>query len=79
MKADKTVRNSSNTDLNRINRSQSAVGLELLNPMVTDDEGTHIRISKKHYKELTDLGKKNETYDQIIGRLIRFYKQHKQH
>ena len=37
---------------------------------------THIRISDKNYKKLTGLGKKNESYDDIITRLIELWENH---
>jgi hypothetical protein len=40
---------------------------------------THIRISHKNYKKLTELGKKNESYDDIISRLIEFYENEPHH
>ena len=36
---------------------------------------THVRISKGNYKKLTEIGKKKESYDEIIGRLIKFYQE----
>jgi predicted CopG family antitoxin len=36
-----------------------------------------IRVREETYAELTDLGKKNETYDEIIWRLIQNYKKTK--
>jgi hypothetical protein len=40
---------------------------------------THIRISDKNYKKLTGLGKKNESYDDIITRLIELWEHHNHH
>lgn len=33
-----------------------------------------VRLSDKTYDELTELGKKRETYDEIIWKLIQSYK-----
>ncbi len=38
------------------------------------DDSTTLRVSKKTRDQLADMGSKSETYDQIIGRLIRFYR-----
>ena len=38
---------------------------------------TTILISKELRNSLKDLGKKGETYDDIIGKLVKFYKEKK--
>jgi hypothetical protein len=40
-------------------------------------EYTHIRLKKETVKELKNLGSKNETYDDIINRLIKEVKNKK--
>jgi predicted CopG family antitoxin len=35
-----------------------------------------IKVKDETYEELTDLGKKNQTYDDVIRMLIKFYKDH---
>jgi len=38
------------------------------------DDVTTIKITRKTRSRLADIGRKNETYDIIINRLIDFYK-----
>ncbi len=42
--------------------------------MPLDDSIRIIKLKKETYQELTDLGKKNQTYDQIIKELLKSYK-----
>lgn len=35
-----------------------------------------VNISNKTYEDLTALGRMNETYDDVIARLIKYYKDH---
>lgn len=37
---------------------------------MTTDRGKQIKVTDDVYRDLTDLGHKNETYSQIIRRLI---------
>ncbi len=37
-------------------------------------EITTVKVTKKTREKLVELGKKNETYEEIIDRLIEFYK-----
>jgi predicted CopG family antitoxin len=45
------------------------------NDIMVTSESKLIKIKKQTYDELTTLGKKNETYDDIIQRLIRAFKE----
>ncbi|MDR4490835.1 MAG: hypothetical protein R2685_08030 [Candidatus Nitrosocosmicus sp.] len=45
------------------------------NDIMVTTETKLIKIKKQTYDELTNLGKKNETYDDIIQNLIRVYKE----
>jgi hypothetical protein len=45
---------------------------------MTSDRGKQIKVTDDVYKDLTDIGKKNETYSQIIRRLIDEHRQRKQ-
>jgi hypothetical protein len=50
--------------------------------MITEDiskpvRWTTITVSKETHQRLINLGRKNETFDEIIQRLIRFYENHK--
>lgn len=40
--------------------------------MITNNK--QVRLNEKTYDELTELGKKRETYDEIIWKLIQTYK-----
>jgi hypothetical protein len=35
-----------------------------------------INISGKTYDDLTDIGRKDETYDDIVARIVKYYKEH---
>jgi predicted CopG family antitoxin len=35
-----------------------------------------IKLNDDVYEELTDIGRKNETYSDIVKRLLEFYKKH---
>jgi hypothetical protein len=35
------------------------------------EKTTTITISRTHYQELQELGRKNETFDQIVGNLLK--------
>ena len=37
------------------------------------DEVTTVKVTKRTREKLAELGKKNETYEEIIERLIEFY------
>jgi len=37
------------------------------------DSFTTLRISKKNWERLNSLGRKNETFDEIIERILNFY------
>lgn len=39
--------------------------------MARDYNLTSIAVSREHYKILQEMGKKNETFDQIIGKLLK--------
>lgn len=43
--------------------------------MPLDDSIRIIKVKKETYEELTDLGKKNHTYDQIIQNLLKSFKE----
>lgn len=43
--------------------------------MPSDDTIRIIKVKKETYQELTDLGKKNQTYDQIIQELLKSYRE----
>lgn len=43
--------------------------------VLSEDMDTTIRISTETRDELVDLGKKNESYDTILKRLIRFWQE----
>jgi len=42
------------------------------------DEVTTVKVTKRTKSKLSELGKKDETYEQIIRRLIDFYANHSQ-
>lgn len=42
------------------------------------DEVTTVRITKRTRERLAELGRKKETYEEIIQRLIEFYKKNSQ-
>lgn len=41
---------------------------------MTRTDTKQVRLNEKTYEQLTDLGKKRETYDEIIWKLIQCYK-----
>ncbi len=43
------------------------------------DAITTVKVTKKTRQKLAELGKKNETYEEIIGRLIEFYNDSRNH
>jgi len=44
--------------------------------MMKDNEITMVRITKHNRSQLLDMGKKSESFNDIITRLISFYKLH---
>ena len=45
--------------------------------MENNNDATTIKLSKETHKKLTDIGKKGETYDEIVLRLINFWCENK--
>jgi hypothetical protein len=64
-----------NKEVNRLNKPNQEAVIE---EQETDVSSTpkQIKVSDDVYQDLTGIGKKNETYSQIIRRVLDFYKQH---